>query len=130
MQNGKPYYLRLVMLQSEQPASRKRPSSGDAPGVRFRPERKGYLATRKQNGKVTYKTFKVKDDADELERAEIVERAQRWVEGEDLSDQEKYGTAANADAESSDEDGQAQGQHDSQKVGLDEDSCPISLCSA
>ena len=86
-------HLRFVMLHSEQPASRKRPPSGAFHGVRFRAERKGFLATRKQGGKETYKTFKVADDADELERAEIAERAQRWVEGGNISDQEGDGSA-------------------------------------
>ena len=86
-------HLRFVMLHSEQPASRKRPPSGAFHGVRFRAERKGFLATRKQDGKETYKTFKVDDDADELERAEIAERAQRWVEGGNFSDQEGDGSA-------------------------------------
>ena len=114
-------HLRFVMLHSEQPASRKRPPSGESHGVRFRAERKGFLATRKQDGKVTYKTFKVADDADELERSEIGQRAQRWAEGEDISDQEGDG-AADGNGESSDENGRDQVEDHS----TNEDSAPTS----
>ena len=79
-------HIRALLLKSEQPTSRKRRKSGEATGVRFRPERKGCLAVRQKDGKTAYKTFRVSAEADEIEKAEIAERAQRWVEGEDQED--------------------------------------------
>ena len=77
-------HVRCLLLTSEAPTSRKGRRSGQQGGVRVRPN--GYVACRNSGNKCCYKTFRVRHDADEIEKAEIAEKAQRWVEGEECDD--------------------------------------------
>ena len=80
-------YVKHAMEHSLQPQSRKRSSSCDTVGLYWRAQKSSYLATRKENDKVHYKTFKCSKDCTDVEKAEIREKAMRWVNG--MSDDEE-----------------------------------------
>ena len=76
-------HIRALLLHSEAPSSRKRVKISGSSGVRWWPK-SGYLACRKNDDdKLVYKTFRVADDADELTKAEVAQKAQRWVDGDE-----------------------------------------------
>ena len=76
-------YVRHAMNKSFEAQSRKRSASGEAIGVYWKSQKCGWLATRKSEGKISYKTFRCDKDCNDIEKEEVRERAIRWSNGDD-----------------------------------------------
>lgn len=76
-------YVRAALLASKTESEGEEKKKDSLPdGVRFRADRKVYLATRMRDGKRTSKTFKINDIDDDDEKAKALNDAKAWVDGE------------------------------------------------